>query len=163
MRSLRLLVGLLLIAGCTGHKLTEHERVFERVCGKHSCPPPLAPRPTVVLTVDGRTHLAPETVSRGAHALSLTLSLEKGAAITRYWVSETRHGECCSVTEQGPMSAHVVAQGEKLEDGQTITLRWTPLLAGNRELVFGYYAKAAQDRYETDGYAGIPLGTFLVS
>jgi hypothetical protein len=164
MRALRIVIGLLVLAGCTGHKLSEHERVFQAVCGNHSCPAPGVSRPTAVLTVDGQTHRAPEAIAAGkSHVLSLRVILEKGSAITRYWVSETRRGECCSVTDQGPDSAHVLIQGQQLDDGQTMTLRWTPVITGNRELVLGYYAKAPQDRYEEDGFAGIPLGTFVVS
>jgi hypothetical protein len=162
----RALAVLFLLAGCSSHTtpLTEHQLVFQRVCGNHSCPAPGVTRPTTVLVVDGRTHLAPESVPVG-RPLSLTVAVtpEKGSTLTHYWVAEAKKPGCCEVTADGPVGAHVLAQGAQLADGQTITLTWTPTIRGDRMLVFGYDSKAAQDRYERDGFGGLPLGSFMVS
>jgi hypothetical protein len=157
-------MALLLVAGCRGHQLTEHEKVFQRVCGNHSCPPPGVTRPTVDLVVDGRTHRAPEALAAGrSHAVQVTVHLERGSALTSYWVSETRRGDCCPVTPAGPQDGHVLLHGGALRDGQVLVLTWTASIRGDRELVLTYDSKAPQDKYERDGPGGIPLGSFEVS
>ena len=154
---------LLGVGGCERDQpLTTHERVVQEVCGNHSCPAPLVPRPTASMTVDGTLHRAPEAVALRPHDVRITLTLERGASVTRWWVAEALRGQCCQVEPTGPTQGRVLLTGGRYVEGEPIRLEWTPSARGVRQLVLGYEATAPEDRYERDGLDGIPLGTFEV-